>query len=400
MTIDQAWAVLREELPAAIELRRELHQYPDLSGEEGSTRDRVVAALGTSAGIPSAKTGSVVRIGGPGPAVGVRGELDALPIQESTGIAWASKVPGTMHACGHDVHLAALVALARTLQRIDAPAPLLVVLQPREEAYPSGAKDMVADTWLAEQQCQIMIGAHVQPQLPAHTVTCTPGAVNASNDQFELVVEGTGGHAAYPHVTVDPVLALAQIVSSLQGITSRETDPLATAVLSTTMLSAGSASNAIPDRAVAGGSIRAMDTTVREQTLARVREMAEHIATAHRCRADLRFEHGEPVLYNEPALTETAGALLRELGQETVDEHRSAGSDDFSYFAEHMPSAMFFVGVDTPGANLHSPTFLPPDDAITDVARTLLAGYWAGAQHLEDRATLAHSSASNQARER
>lgn len=146
MTIDQAWAVLREELPAAIELRRELHQYPDLSGEEGSTRDRVVAALGTSAGIPSAKTGSVVRIGGPGPAVGVRGELDALPVQESTGIAWASKVPGTMHACGHDVHLAALVALARTLQRIDAPAPLLVVLQPREEAYPSGAKDMVADT--------------------------------------------------------------------------------------------------------------------------------------------------------------------------------------------------------------------------------------------------------------
>ncbi|MFD5732301.1 M20 family metallopeptidase [Streptomyces sioyaensis] len=373
-------AALDEELPAAAALRHRVHARPCLSGAEAPTRDLVLAALPAGSTTKVADTGAVVRIGGPGPAIAVRAELDALAVQEKTGAPWTSEHPGLMHACGHDVHLAALTALARAIGRKGGPAPLLAVLQPREETYPSGAQDVVEDGILDREQCRAVIGAHVQPLLPAGTVACTPGGVNASSDEFRVTVHGRSGHAAYPHLTRDPVVALAHIVVALQSLVSRGTDPMSHVVLSISTLAAGTAANVIPGTAEARGTLRALGNRERETLHARLAEVAGLVAQAHGCTAQVDITRGEPVLDNDPALTAATRPLLGPLGLRVGDDLRSAGSDDFSFFCAQLPSLMLFVGTHGGTEQLHSPTFLPPDDRIRDVAHALLAGYLAAAE--------------------
>ncbi|MBO8195902.1 amidohydrolase [Streptomyces oryzae] len=373
-------AALEEELPAAVELRHRIHARPCLSGAEAPTRDLVLAALPAGSTTKVADTGAVVRVGGPGPAVAVRGELDALAVQESTGALWTSEHPGIMHACGHDVHLAALTALARAVERVGGPAPLLAVLQPREETYPSGAQSIVEDGLLDREHCRAVIGAHVQPLLPAGTVACTPGGVNASADEFTIEVRGRGGHAAYPHLTRDPVVALAHIVVALQSLVSRGTDPMAHAVLSVGTLAAGTAANVIPATAEARGTLRALDGGDRDTLHRRLARTAELVAQTHGCTAEVTIDHGEPVLHNDEALAAATLPVLGSLGLRAADDLRSAGSDDFSFFCERLPSLMMFVGTHGGAERLHSPTFLPADARIRDVARALLAGYLAAAE--------------------
>lgn len=373
-------AALDEELPAAAALRHRIHARPCLSGAEAATRDLVLAALPAGSTTKVADSGAVVRIGGPGPAVAVRAELDALAVQEKTGAAWTSEHPGLMHACGHDVHLAALTALARALDRKGGPAPLLAVLQPREETYPSGAQDIVEDGILEREQCRSVIGAHVQPLLPAGTVACTPGGVNASADEFTVTVHGRSGHAAYPHLTRDPVVTLAHVVVALQSLVSRGTDPMSHVVLSVSTLAAGTAANVIPGTAEARGTLRALGTGDRETLHARLAEVTGLVAQAHGCTAQVDITRGEPVLDNDAALTAATGPLLGSLGLSVGDDLRSAGSDDFSFFCAQLPSLMLFVGTHGGTEQLHSPTFLPPDERIRDVAHAMLAGYLAAAE--------------------
>ncbi|RVU19988.1 amidohydrolase [Streptomyces antnestii] len=386
---------LRRRLPDAIALRRRLHAEPRLSGDEGQTRDTVIEALPARCDVAkTADTGAVVRIGGAGPAIAVRGEMDALAVTERTGTPWASRRTGVMHACGHDVHMAAATALALAVDQVDGAVPMLMVLQPREEAYPSGALDIVEDGVLRREQCRAVIGAHVQPLLAPGTVACTPGAVNASSDEFTLTVHGQGGHAAYPHLTHDPVAALAHIVVALQTLVSRRTDPMSPLVLSVTRLDAGSASNVVPDVASARGTLRAMDTGQRAAVQREMRETARLVARTQGCRAEVTFVHGEPVLVNDPALTSATAPLLAELGLRPAPELRSAGSDDFSYYSAHFPSLMMFVGTGGGGTRgdgtggdeerLHSAAFLPDDTAVGEVAHALLAGYLAAAGSLLD----------------
>ncbi|QTZ92014.1 M20 metallopeptidase family protein [Streptomyces auratus] len=373
-------AALDEELPAAAALRHRVHARPCLSGAEAATRDLVLAALPAGSTTKVADTGAVVRIGGPGPAIAVRAELDALAVQEKTGAPWTSEHPGLMHACGHDVHLAALTALARAIGQKGGPAPLLAVLQPREETYPSGAQDVVEDGILDRERCRAVIGAHVQPLLPAGTVACTPGGVNASSDEFRVTVHGRSGHAAYPHLTRDPVVTLAHIVVALQSLVSRGTDPMSHVVLSISTLAAGTAANVIPGTAEARGTLRALGNRERETLHARLAEVAGLVAQAHGCTAQVDITRGEPVLDNDPALTAATRPLLGPLGLRVGDDLRSAGSDDFSFFCAQLPSLMLFVGTHGGTEQLHSPTFLPPDDRIRDVAHALLAGYLAAAE--------------------
>lgn len=369
---------LAAELPAAIELRHDLHRRPDRSGEEAGTRSRVLRALpGATAALHVADTGALLRIGGAGPAVAVRAELDALPVMEATGLPWTSQRPGLMHACGHDVHLAALVALARAVAAGESPAPLLVVLQPREESAPSGARDIVVSGLLQQQEVHAVIGAHVQPALPVGTVACTPGAVNASNDEFAIVVEGSGGHAAYPHRTVDPVVALAQVIVSLQSVVSRGTDPLAAAVVSVTTLRAGRVENVIPPLATASGTLRTLDPSTRRSVQAAMRHVVSLVARAHGCEGRLDLSEGEPTLVNDGHLARTTAPLLQRLGGEVDSSYRSMGADDFAHFSAVVPSLMMFVG--TGGAQLHTPAFAPGDEHVEQVARALLAGYLAAA---------------------
>jgi amidohydrolase len=373
-------AAVADELPGAIALRHRLHADPRLSGDEADTTVEVVRALDAGPGRAVAGTGRVVRIGDDGPAVALRAELDALPIIERTGVPWTSQ-RDAMHACGHDVHLAALVAVCRAAERIGVEVPILAVLQPREESSPSGAEDIVRSGILAEHDVRAIIAAHLQPRLPDGVVAVTPGPVNAATDEFEVTVTGVGGHAGYPHVARDPVLALCQIVVSIQQVASRRFDPVRGAVCSVGQIAGGSAVNVVPETASARGTVRVMRDTDRAVAADLIREIVDHTAAAHGCEGRVRFAPGEPVLVNDPALAAGAATRLTASGVSTDDGFRSYGSDDFSHYCGVTRGLMLFIGTAPPDATdapgLHHEGFLPADRMIGRTAEALLAGYLA-----------------------
>jgi len=369
-------AAVRDEIVAARSLRRRLHAAPRVSGDETDTTVMVVEALGAGGGLEIADKGRVVLVGGGGSSRGciaLRAELDALPVREATGVSWAA-TDGAMHACGHDVHLAATVAACRAIARVDGPVTVAAVLQPREETAPSGARDIVASGILAELGVRAIVGAHVQPQIAAGRIAVTAGLVNASVDEFEITVRGSGGHAGYPHTVRDPIVALASIVLNLQQIAARRIDPVHGAVCMVGGLSAGTATNVVPPTAHAFGSLRLMRAEDRDQAAKELVEIVAASAAAYGCQADVRLSDGEPALRNDPALAQAAAHVLRTEGYPVVDDFRSFGADDFAHYGERMPALMMFVGVDG-GAGLHDPRFLPPDDAVDTVADALIAGY-------------------------
>ncbi|MHA7270374.1 M20 metallopeptidase family protein [Arthrobacter sp. HLT1-20] len=379
--LDELKKRLDQELPGAYNLRRRLHSFPDLSGFEGPTLQMVLDALpDPTAVVPVAETGALVRLGGPGSAVAVRAELDALPATEATGLEWTSQNPGVMHACGHDIHLAAAVALSRAVHATPGAFPLLLVLQPREETYPSGGKDICGGDRMAIEAVTATIGAHIQPLLPKGTVACTSGSVNASSDEFTITIDGRGGHAAYPHLTVDPVVALAHVVIAVQSIISRTVDPMESAVISIAAISAGSAPNVIPGSATARGTVRAMATTVRQNVLCSLVHVVEMVAAAHGCNGQIVVVQGEPVLENDSRIANSTIPHLQSLGLTANTTLRSAGSDDFSYYCEKVPSLMMFVGTKGESEQLHSTTFAPDNTHVRDVAYALLSGYMAAAE--------------------
>ncbi|HXL95398.1 MAG TPA: M20 family metallopeptidase [Streptosporangiaceae bacterium] len=376
--VDALRAAVRAELPAAISLRHELHSYPDLSGSEEATAELVRRALGPVEVTSVAGTGMLARIGrADGPVVAVRAELDALPVTELTEVSWSASGP-CMHACGHDVHMAALIALCRGASRVELPVAMLAVFQPREEAYPSGALDIVSSPEWKAHEVRAVVGAHVQPLLAPGTVAATPGAINAAVCNVEITVTGSGGHAAYPHVTQDPVLAISEIVVSLQQAVSRRISPLHVAVLSIGELRAGTAPGVIPTSAQATGTLRVLDPADMQTLRDAVAEITQAVARAHRCEASVSFEVGEPVLVNDERLALETRELLTRFGVPLAPDLRSCGADDFSYYAQAHPGLMMFVGTRNIGqgeaVSLHQPTFCPSDDAIADVADALLAG--------------------------
>jgi amidohydrolase len=373
-------AALDRELADAVRLRHELHASAELSGSEYQTAASVAAALGEPDAPSVADTGRLVRIGpAGGPCVAVRAEPDALPVVEQTGVSWAS-ANGAMHACGHDVHLAALAALGRAASSVSAtdglPAAMLAVLQPREEAYPSGAKDIAASAAFTAQRPAAVIAAHLQHQVPPGTVSAAPGTVNASVDDFEIVVEGTAGHAGYPHLAVDPVPALCQAVVALQQIASRRTDPTHAVVVSVGTLQAGQATNVIPGSASARGTLRALDPADRPLLRDALREIVQHTASSYGCRATVTIEESEPALVNSEPLAAASWPALREAGFGVDTSFRSCGADDFSFYSPVAPILMLFVGSGGT-VTLHHPKFLPPDEAVGQVATVMLAGYLA-----------------------
>jgi len=375
--------LLAAELPAAIELRHDLHRNAEVSGGEAATAAIVAAALGAPDAAVIAGTGRLIRIGPSlGPAVAIRAELDALPIAEETGAPWSS-LTGAMHACGHDVHLAALTAVGRAARQVELPVALLAVLQPREEAPPSGAQDIAADASFTAQRPAAMIGVHLQHQFPAGTVAAAPGTVNAATDDFEITVTGTGGHAGYPHLAADPVLALCQSVVALQQLVSRRVDPVHGAVVSVGTLRAGTAANVIPPTAMASGTIRTLAGGDREFLRAAVAQTVADTCRASGCEGAVAITRGEPMLVNDPGLTAACQPLLRAAGFSVDTEFRSCGADDFSYYSAVVPTLMLFAGSGTP-VSLHHPRFLPSDDAVGQVATAMLAGYLAAARSLAE----------------
>ncbi|GAA4931305.1 amidohydrolase [Actinomycetospora succinea] len=410
-------AALEAELDDAVALRHALHRDPRLSGDEADSRDQVLAALG-DLGTPElvADTGAMLRLGAPAdagrPAVAVRAELDALPVVERTGLPY-SATGSVAHVCGHDVHVAALVAVVRAMGRVGhtGPAPLLAVFQPREEKAPSGASDVAADPRFAAHEVGAMLGVHVQPELPRGTVSVRGGPVNASADEIEIEVHGRAGHGGYPHRTRDPVLALAQIVAGVHHIVSRRVDPMTAGVITLGQLQAGSAPNVVPETATARGTVRALDAS-RDELLAALREVVESTARAYGCTATLTVVPNEPAVVNDEALART---VARALGSRRATDgngagtdglvldttFRSCGADDFSHYGEVLPSLMLFVGAadagTTPGAGpgLHHPEFSPDDAMVGEVARALLAAVTAAGAALAPTADPVAAAAPN-----
>jgi len=374
----QLRAGLAAELDAAVALRHELHAGAEASGSEHRTAARVAAALGAADAPAVAGTGRLIRIGrDEGPCIALRAELDGLPIAEQTGVAWASRT-GVMHACGHDVHLAALTAVGRAARaaelRAGLPMPVLAVLQPREETIPSGARDLVASGALEAQLPNAIVAVHLQHQLPLGTVAAAAGTVNAATDDIEIRVDGVGGHAGYPQLAADPVVALCQTVLALQHAVSRRSDPTHAVVVSIGMLEAGQAANVIPAAAVARGTLRVLDEADRPGLHQTVREIVEHACLAYGCRGSVTIEEGEPALVNDEALTIATWPWLREAGFSVDTAFRSCGADDFSYYTRGGRALMLFLGTGGPHA-LHHSSFLPADEMVGQVASVMLAGY-------------------------
>jgi amidohydrolase len=385
-------AGIEHELAAAVELRRELHAHPELAHREHGTATKIEAALPV-ASRAVAGSGRVALIAGKGtPAatdeprapIAVRAELDGLAVEERTGAAFAASV-GAMHACGHDVHMAALIALARAAHslELELPAPLLAVFQPSEEAYPSGAELLTRET-LSTPAPQAIVAAHVHPELAWGTVALDDGAVNASCDAFEIVVAGSPTHGAYPHLGRDPILAVSEIVVALHARSGRAVDPTQPASLSVGVLEGGSADNVIPGTARASGAIRAHRPADREALSAMLSEVANGVAAAHGCDCEVRLTAGEPALENDGAIAAAGRALLGQAGlAQATPPWRSCGSDDFAFFSALAPVAMAFVGLDGAAGfvshPLHHPELLPPDEAVGAVARTQAVLYAAAA---------------------
>jgi len=379
MSLVEQWRdAVRRELADAVRLRHALHAEPEPSGQEHRTVARVVAALGAGPGEVVATTGRLVPVasGEEGPVL-LRTELDALPVRERTGAPWASE-SGVMHACGHDVHMAALVAVCRAARGLDLPAPLVALLQPREEGIDSGAVDVIAAGGV--EDVAAVVAAHVQPRLGPGVVAVTPGPVNASIDEFVVTVRGQGGHSGYPHTVTDSVLALSTIVVALQQLGARRVDPVVGVACMVNQLHAGTANNVVPEVASGSGTVRTMRPEDREGAHTAIRDIATHIAHAHGCTAEVDIHRGEPPLVNDDHLATRAHVLLEEMGHPVTATFRSFGSDDFAAYGEHARTLMAFVGTGDAAGGLHDATFLPDDGYIALVADALVAGYCAAVE--------------------
>jgi len=378
----QLLAGIERELPQAVELRHRLHAHPELAHAETSTAALVSEELPVDCA--TAGTARIARIGPPGEAaIAVRAELDGLPIEEHTDAPFRA-AGGVMHACGHDIHMAALIALARAAHALgdSLPAPLVAVFQASEEAYPSGAEELVRDE-LAAIAPAAVVAAHIHPEVRWGTVALDTGTVNASSDNIEITVQGEPSHGAYPHHGRDPILAISHVIVALHAQIARRIDPLRPAVLTIGVVQGGEVENVIPARARALGSLRAHRPEDRLALRRMVEEVVSGVAAAHGCRASAAIVEGEPALQNDPAIVASARELLAGAHLQPAPEWRSCGSDDFAFFGALAPIAMAFVGLDgAPGfiaRPLHHPEMLAPDSAVGAVARAQAVLYAAAA---------------------
>jgi amidohydrolase len=356
-----------------VALRRDLHRRPELSNQESATADRLhaaLAALRPAALDRVAGTGLVARIRGRdagAPVVALRGDIDALPIQEATGLPFASEVPGVMHACGHDVHATWAVGAAALLAERPAAGDVLVVLQPAEETG-RGAESVLATGALDDARA--IFGAHVDRRFPVGQVVADAGPLAASADTFTITLRGRGAHGARPHEGADPIVGAAALVGALQTIVSRRLDPAVPAVVSVGALHAGTAPNVIPDLATLAGTLRATDPVTRRRLLDEVERLARGVAAAHDLRADVALELGPPPVVNQPTgaawAREAAGRLLGAEGVVPLGFLNMA-AEDFAAYLERMDGCFLRVGARELGGEFiaaHSPRFHAAEESI------------------------------------
>ena len=358
---------------ALLALRQEIHRDPELAFQEQRTANRLEGAL--KALHPRqvdrvAGTGIVARIAGRdarAPVVAIRGDIDALPIQESTGLEYSSRNAGVMHACGHDVHATWAVGAAHLLSERPAAGDVVVVLQPAEEIG-KGAK-AVMDSGVLDGVSAIF-GGHVDRRFPVGTVVAEAGPLAASADDFHIELVGSGAHAARPHEARDPIVGAGELIGALQTIVSRRLDPSRAAVVTIGTINAGSAPNVIPDRATLTGTLRATDPDTRRLLHEEVRRIAESVAAAHRLTAQVTVELGPPPIVNptEP-VSWARSAAVSLLGADAVVPlgFVNLAGEDFAYYMERMPGCFLRIGAREAGSEAipaHTPRFYAADESI------------------------------------
>jgi len=356
--------------------RRDIHQHPELLYDVHRTAafvadrlrefgcDEVATGLG--------KTGVVGVIKGKKPAgngnikvIGLRADMDALPIEEATNLPYASKTPGKMHACGHDGHTAMLLGAARYLAETrNFAGDAVVIFQPAEEGG-AGADAMIKDGLMDRFGVEQVYGMHNGPGIPIGAFAIRPGPIMAATDELNITIEGHGGHASRPHKCIDSVLVGAQLVTALQQIVSRNVDPLESAVISVCEFHAGTARNVIPQTAELRGTIRTLTPEVRELVEMRIGEIVAGVAQITGAKIDLNYNRGYPVTVNHPAQTEHAIEIAKQVaGDSNVHETPPLmGAEDFSFMLESRPGAFIFCG-NGDSAGLHHPAYNFNDEAI------------------------------------
>ncbi len=360
-----------EMLPEIAGWRQHLHAHPELMYDTVETAAFVAARLrdfGCDEVVEGiGRTGVVGLIRGKAPGrrvVGLRADMDALPIEEATGLPYASRVQGKMHACGHDGHTAMLLGAARYLAETrNFAGAVAVIFQPAEEGG-GGGRAMVEDGLMERFGIDEVYGMHNWPGQPVGQFAIRPGPFFAATDTFSLTVTGRGGHAAKPHETIDPVVVASQIVLGFQTIVSRSADPVAQVVISVTNIQAGTgAFNVIPQTATLSGTVRTMDDAIRQLAERRMSELAEGIATAHGARAVVEYRRGYPAMVNHARETGFAAEVARRVSGDCAEAPLVMGGEDFAYLLEARPGAYILVGNgDT--APVHHPEYNFNDEII------------------------------------
>ncbi|GEL09058.1 M20 metallopeptidase family protein [Salisediminibacterium halotolerans] len=355
-----------------IALRREFHQYPEVSTEEAETSKRIQAELdrlGISYQTGFADTGVLAVIEGahPGKTVALRADIDALPIEEKNQHAYVSKVPGKMHACGHDAHTAMLLGAGAVLaeKKAELEGTVLLVFQPAEENAPVGGADqMIADGVFDEYPPDAIFAQHCWPDLPVGQIGVRPGAMMGNSDRFTITIRGRSGHASMPHQTADAIVIANQVISALQTIVSRNADPLKSAVVTIGKIDGGSRYNVIAEHVTLEGTVRTYDEAMRALIKSKMTDLAEGIAQSMGGSAEVDYLDGYPATMNDPfwsgVVKDTAETVL---GDDAAPEiEPSMGGEDFGKFLLQYPGAYFWLGTAIASRDVQKPLHDPEFD--------------------------------------
>lgn len=368
-------------VPGLREVRQHLHQNPELSNEESDTAALVAEKLQSlgfkvTSGVGGHGVIGSMTLGTGKRSIGIRADMDALPITELTGVSYASQSPGKMHACGHDGHTAMLLGAAEQLARSkNFSGTVNLIFQPAEEiGFNSGAERMLAEQLFERFPCDAVYGLHNHPGYPVGKMMFRSGPFMAACDTVNITIHGKGGHAARPHMTVDPILVASSLVVALQSIISRNIDPNETAVVTIGSLHSGHAANVIPETARLEMSVRSFDAGVRKILEERIRTLVSNHAAGYGARAEIEYVPGYPVLVNHDKETAFALEVAKELvGEENVVENLApiSGSEDFAYFLQQKPGCFLRLG-NGDSAVLHNPAYNFNDESLN-----FGAAYWA-----------------------
>jgi amidohydrolase len=386
--IDKIKKLSRQFAPEFIAIRHHLHANPELSYKEFETSEFVQSRL-SEFGIPyqvMATTGVVGLIKGRNPdkrIVAIRADMDALPIHEENNVPYKSKNSGVMHACGHDVHTTCLLGAAKILSQLkdEWEGTIKLIFQPGEEKNPGGASYMIKDGVLEDPKPSAIIAMHVHTGMPVGKLSFRSGKVMASADEIYITIKGKGGHAAAPHLAIDPILISSHLIMALQQVVSRNANPFNPSVLSITSIHGGSTTNVIPDEVKLMGTFRAMDEAWRAEAHELIKKISTDLVQSMGGEIDLNIDKGYPAVINNDQLSNLARIAAEEfLGKENVEETElRMGAEDFGYYAQQIPACFYRVGVMNKEkgivSGVHTPTFNIDEDAI-EVGMGMMA--WLG----------------------